>query len=252
MLKARPPLANRREIVQGLVTTILAQSTPRAFAASARAPDEGLSEVSVFAWQEVAAAGASIDFWTAQLGMVETDLLPTSARVIVKWSDACLRRTRHSQLSKSTRAIAEYYGIYVRKDGSNSEAYLHRESRLSAILAAICSKASIGSVALVDVGSCGLSSLDWADIIPLLKQSYKTVVCVDYAIPELTSLGAGFQDLGRPTDRVSRSGLMACDRWEMVSDDLLSPDPIVSYEQRATLYTAYMSELINEFSAGRN
>ncbi|WFU61270.1 hypothetical protein [Bradyrhizobium brasilense] len=101
---------------------------------------------------------------------------------------------------------------------------------------------------MVDVASCGLSSLDWVDIIPLLKRSYRNVVCVDYAIPELISLEAEFQD-ECSTDRVSMDGLKACDRWEVASDELLSTVPIVSYEQRATLYTAYVRELIDELLA---
>lgn len=246
MLKTRPRLANRRDIIEGLATTILAQSAPRAFAASAGVANEGLSEVSVFAWQDAVTVGASVDFWTAQLGMVETDHLPASVRVIVKWSDVCLRRALHSHLSSAMRAIAGYYRIHVRSDSSNSQAYVHGESRLSATLALVCSRASIGSIAVVDVSSCGLSSPDWADIIPLLKQSYRTVVCVDYAIPELIELNLDCQD---SADRASRSGLMACDRWMVASDDLLSPDPIVSYEQRARRYTAYVSELINAYSS---
>ena len=212
--------------------------------------NKGLSEISVFAWQDAPDAETVVDFWTSQLGIVETDRLPASARVIVKWSDVCLRRAVYSKVSETKRAIPDYYGISIRRDGSNSEAYLRGENPLSTTLASVCAKALIGSVALVDVGSCGLSSLDWADIIPLLKQSYRTVIGVDYAIPELTSLEAGFQDMSCSTDGASTSGLLACDRLEMASDDLLSPHPIVSYEQRAKLYTAYVSELINEFSSG--
>ncbi|WP_354132531.1 hypothetical protein [Bradyrhizobium sp. RT4b] len=205
-------------------------------------------EVSIFTWHDAMPAGVSIDFWTAQLGMVETNHLPARARVIAKWSDVCLRRALHSHLLKASCAVEDYYGINVRNDGSNSEAYLQGESQLAATLASVCSKASIGSVAVVDVASCGLSSLDWSDIIPLLKRSYKVVVCVDYAIPELTSLEAGVQD-GCSTDRISLDGLKACDGWEIASDELLSTEPIVSYEQRAALYTAYVSVLIDELSA---
>lgn len=251
MLNMRPPSTSRREFIQGLATAILTQTVPKVLGASVQVSNEGLSESSVFAWQDARAAETAVDFWTAQLGMVETDSLPASARVIVKWSEVCLRRAIHSQVSEAKRAITDYYGIAIRKDGSNSEDYVRGKNPLSTALTSVCTKARNGSVALVDIGSRGLSNLDWADIIPLLKHSYKTVIGVDYAFPELDLLDPDFKDLGCPTDRASWSVLMACDEWRMTSDDLLSPNPIVSYEQRAELYTAYVSELIRDLSSRR-
>lgn len=247
MLKTRS-LASRRDVIRGLTTSIIVQWTPRAFCAPAQAADEGLAEFCLFAWEDAGSTETSVDFWTAQLGMVETNHLPSHARVIATWSDVCLQRAFHSQLPRVSRAIEDYYGIGVRSDGSNSEPHLHRVSELTATLASVCSKASIGPVAVVDIASCGLSSLDWADIIPLLKQSYRNVVCVNYSIPGLISLETEFQDSGCSIDRVSMSGPMSCDRWEIASDELLLTEPIVSYEQRATLYTAYVSELIDELA----
>jgi hypothetical protein len=48
MLKTRA-LASRRDVIRGFTTSIIAQSVPGAFA---QGIDEGLSEFSVFAWED--------------------------------------------------------------------------------------------------------------------------------------------------------------------------------------------------------
>lgn len=97
-------------------------------------------------------------------------------------------------------------------------------------------------IAIVDLISCGLTSLRWQDIIPLLRRHYTRVVGVDYSFPQMCELDAEFQ-APHGLSGLAHSAMRACDYWLLVSDESFSGRVELSTEERSLEFTKSIHDL---------
>jgi hypothetical protein len=107
--------------------------------------------------------------------------------------------------------------------------------------------ASILSLALIDVGSCGVSRIDWPDILPYLRDSYDVVI----GFAHFAGRGPGhpYNLYNGALDNSRTSNTLACcDLSFWTSDSLLGLDEVLDCGTRAPLLAAIVHDLIHSLS----
>lgn len=208
----------------------------------------GLAELCVITREPGRFPNAIIDVWTCQIGTLDLAQLPDQFGRIVVWHDIRGAQGLSRSIADILSATEEYFGIKPVL-GSNAAAHVGRPGGLLSSIEILfkpfdpASLAVIGRrVAVVDLGSCGLTDLQWLDIIPLLRRYYTHVVGVEYCFPDLCELDPEFETphgLSAP----ARSTLRACDFWLLASDQSLAGRTELSIEERSHEFVMAISDL---------
>ena len=175
-------LIHRRRLLANLLAAPLSACTAtNLLAAPQTVPDLGLqadSDLSpgiVIAWEAGARSDGLIDFWTARVS--DSDLSASSPHVqrIVMWDDLFLHRSVHKTVDQIQRAIPTYYGFDCRAKPNGSSFHLAGMNNFDEALAAVFDAEARARIALVDLDSCGVTALNWLQIVPRLRLHYDVV-----------------------------------------------------------------------------
>jgi hypothetical protein len=214
--------------------------------------NEGLVEVCVFARQQ--GKGKAVDVWTGRVGLLDLEHLSDQFGRVIVWDDIRGDKTIERSVNEILLAIAKYYGFTPRV-GTDASVHVGGIDALAGSLDILLSisddrslKTAHDQIAVVDLGSCGTTRLQWLDIIPLLRRYYSYVVGINFSTPELCGLDPEFKlpdGLTRDDQRV----LLACDYWLLASDKSISGQVGLSVEARTNAFTKAVNELCGELAS---
>jgi hypothetical protein len=187
----------------------------------------------------------SIDFWTIRVSEIETSTLAASVGRVIIWDDLFTPRTLARSVNSILEVFPEWYGFdsplgswSIHLDGISEIGPVTR-----AVLPETTGPIRSHRLALIDIESCGLTRIDWPDILPHLRNSYDVVIGFAHFAGRGPShpheLCDGVLDNSRTLDALAR-----CDLSFWTSDSLLGFDGPLDYEVRAPL-----RDLIHALSA---
>ena len=239
--------SRRRFVVQAIAAVIGSAAVVRTAAGSNDTSNDGLTALCVITRQPGIFSNSIVDVWTGQIGILDFALSPEQLGRVVVWHDVRGAKGLSESIDDILCATEEYFGIRPIL-GCNAAAHVGHfiglSSSIDALLKHFESASPDGAerIAVIDLSSCGLTRLDWLDIIPLQRRYYTHVIGVDYSFPSLCELDTEFE----PPHGLSRSAwsaMHACDYWLIPSDGSLCGQSEVSIEERATEFTKLIREL---------
>jgi len=192
----------------------------------------------------------SIDFWTFRVSEIETCTLPASVGRVIVWDDLFSPRT----LSRSVKSILEFfpelYGFdpFLGRWSFHLDGFSNIRHVTRAALPATTGPIRSPRLALIDVESCGLSRIDWPDILPQLRNSYDVVIGLAHFAGQGPSHPHELCDGVLDNARTSKT-LACCDFSFWTSDYLLGFGEVPDYEARTPVLTALVDDLIHILSA---
>ncbi|MHC2664582.1 hypothetical protein ACMA5K_33920 [Bradyrhizobium diazoefficiens] len=210
---------------------------------------DGLLHASLFApIPAEASAGhdsaSKIDVWTFRVSEIDCSSLPASVGRIIVWDEVFSPRGLRGSVQAMIDAVADWYDF--ESGTADWSLHIHGFGEISCqVQAAALPGHADGShrVALIDVTSCGLSRIDWPDILPCLRASYDVVVGFAH-VPGRKRLG-GEDSCGRRMANV----LASCDVALWTNDFLLGFDQAVDCYTRAQPLNALVADLVRLLSA---
>jgi hypothetical protein len=192
-------------------------------------------------------AAASIDFWTFRVSEIESSTLPRSVGRVIIWDDLFSPRTLVRRVKSILKVFPEWYGFdpLLGRCSFHLDGFSEIRPIAQAVIPATTESIAPHRLALIDIDSCGVSRIDWPDILPCLHNSYDLVI----GFTHFTGHGH-LQELCNEALDNSRTlnALACCDLSLWTSDFLLGFDEVLDYEARAPLLTALVHDLIQALS----
>lgn len=192
----------------------------------------------------------SIDFWTFRVSEIETSTLAAFVGRVIIWDDLFSPRTLARSVKSVFEVFPEWYGFdpLLGRCSFHLDGFSEIGPVTQAVLPATTGPIRSHRLALIDVESCGVSRIDWPDILPHLRNSYDVVIGFAHFAGRgpghLYELYDGALDNSRTSDT-----LACCDLSFWTSDSLLRFDEVPDYEARAPVLTALVHDLIHALSA---
>jgi hypothetical protein len=181
---------------------------------------------------------------------IESTHLPPDLNRIIIWDDVFSSRNVLKGVKSIMKVFPEYYGFDPLL-GTNRCSF-HGFSKIGPVIQRVL-PATTGTIgcqrlALIDVESCGVSRIDWHDILPHLRTSY------DFIIGFAHFAGRGPSNLQELCDGAfensrTLNALGCCDLSFCTSDSLLGFDEALDYEARAPVLTALVNDLVHVLTA---
>jgi hypothetical protein len=152
--------------------------------------------------------------------------VPKSIGLVAVWDDIFLERSAKPTLDRIELAIARYFAIDRHGEGCRLSLQLGDVDQLSSLLGhsfegLLSADRFHDAVAIVDVDSCGVTSLDWMDFITHLKRIYKLVIGVSISWSEFSDFDPEFYCEPYSTSRTT---------WQTLAQD--QADKVIEHLQR--------------------
>jgi hypothetical protein len=229
------PSIPRRLFLSSLLTAHLGVSTFSAAFAEAAArrrilgqEESDLSAGCVMAWERRNRCDGLIDFWTARASDIDPTTFSSCVQRVVLWDDVFSLGTVQRRVDEINTAISRHFGFDCRLVPSGFVVHLEGvntvDQTLAQVLDAKAREPKRARTALIDLDSCGVTALDWLQIIPGLRGHYDLIVGVARAThlcanPEkLRPIGCGNSFVYEST----WANFQNCDFSVVYSDTLLS------------------------------
>lgn len=188
----------------------------------------------------------AIDFWTFRVSEIETSRLAAPVGRVIIWDDLFAPRSLARSVKSILDAFPEWYGFDPLLETCSF--HLDGFSELGRVTqAALPARTRSSRLALIDVESCGVSRIDWPDILPYLRNSYDVVIGFAH-FPGRGPSHPHELSNDAPNSRTSNA-LAYCDFSFWTSDFLLGFDEVLDYEARAPVLTILVDDLIQALSA---
>jgi hypothetical protein len=171
-------LVHRRRLLASLLAAPLSAFTATKLLAAAQIvtesvqADSDLSPGAVIAWEGNTKSDAVIDLWSGRVSDSDLSAVPPCVRRVIVWDDLFLHKSVHKTVDRIREAIPKYYGFDCRAEPSGSSFHLPGVNSFDEAIAAAFEAGPRARIALVDLDSCGVTTLDWLRIIPGLRLHY--------------------------------------------------------------------------------
>jgi hypothetical protein len=255
----------RRKLFSGLTSVLLATLPSCAITSAARAsankrPFDGrdyphgclLARKAGSPCCEGSLPYSSIDFWTFRVSEIETKDLPSHIGLVVVWDDVFSHRSLAESVQDILAVLPRYYGFDLASRSSTFAFHLEGFGQLGSAVATVLSNNdriyNSSRIALIDIDSCGVSRLEWSDILPHLRSHYDLVIgFVHFA-------GRGPKDwrvmFGHDASQSSvRAAIAQCDLAFLTSDASLEFDEMLACEARSAPLNKLVHDLIRTLSS---
>jgi hypothetical protein len=192
----------------------------------------------------------SIDLWTFRVSEIETSTLPASVGRVIVWDDLFSPRTLTRSVKSILEVFPEWYGFdpLLGRCSFHLDGFSEIGPVIQAVLPAATGLIRSHRLALIDVESCGVSRIDWPDILLHLRNSYDVVIGFAHFVGRGRShpheLFDGILDNSRTSNILD-----CCDFAFWTSDALLGFDEVPDYEARGPVLTVLVHDLIHALSA---
>jgi len=178
-------------IFAALASPSVALSTMRAYARTLQNDElsvhnSGFLEGFIIACEDSlshqAGDSAPIDFWTSRVSDIESTHLQSYCRRIIIWDDLFSLRRISRSATEIFGAIWRFYEFDARHHPHQAGIHLDQITNLDDVLLSVLSARSkplqTTRVAIIDLDSTGVTSLDWPPILSHLRAHYDCVVGV--------------------------------------------------------------------------
>jgi len=249
---------NRRRFIQEIFAASISASGFGGFASSAAGQShEGLAELCVIARQPGTWPNDLIDVWTGQIGIIDLSRLPQHLGRVVVWDDIRGNKALSREMARILFAIEQHFGIECDL-GSNTSAHVVPSLGLSVSIDKVLHNLTTRNrdvperrIAVIDLSSCGLTRLRWADIIPSLRRCYTHIIGVEFSTPEWCELDASCEP-PHGLSHIALETLQACDYWLLASDESLSGRIDLSIAERSLEFTKAIAALCDHIAVQTN
>jgi hypothetical protein len=133
--------------------------------------DKDLSAGCVVAWESHDRCGDLIDFWTARASDVDPTTFSSCVQRVVLWNDVFLLRAVQKSVDEIKAAIPKYFGFDCRVAPNGFALHLEGLNTVDQTLVRAFEAKDRDSkrarTALIDLDSCGVTALDWPQILPI-------------------------------------------------------------------------------------
>jgi hypothetical protein len=250
------PSIPRRRFLASLLTAPLGASTFSASFADAAVrrrafvqDDCDLSAGCVLAWERHDRSDGLIDFWTARASDIDPATFSSCVQRVVLWDDVFSLRTVQKRVDEINAAIPRHFGFDCRLAPSGFALHLDGLNTVDQTLARIFEAKDRDSkrarTALIDLDSCGVTALDWPQILPSLRGQYDLIIGVAHATPLCTN-PEKLRPIGSGNSFVYEStwiNLQKCDFSVVYSDTLLNDQSELNLEERGISLRNLISSL---------
>lgn len=249
------PSIPRRRFLASLLTAPLGASTfstsfaDAAVQRRASVQDVYLSAGCVLAWERQDRCDGLIDFWTARVSDIDPTTFSSCVQRVVLWDDVFSRRAVQKSVDEIKAVIPTYFGVDCRVSPNGSAFYAEGTNTFYQTLAQIFEAKALeqrrARTALIDLDSCGVTALDWPQILPSLRGKYDLIVGVAHATNFCTSPGK-LRPIGSGGSFIYEStwgNMQKCDFSVVYSDTLLSGNPEPNLEEMGGSLSDLISSL---------
>lgn len=185
----------------------------------------------------------SVDLWSFRVSEIDSSSLPASVGRTVIWDDVFSPRTLTRSVRATLGAVSEWYGF----DPCVGHYSFHLDGlgEIGSHVQAINSQRETpASLALIDISSCGLSRIDWPDILPHLRSSYDALV----GFAHWSGCGSGLCETVAGDPRVGKA-LAYCDQFLWTDDKMLGLDDEACCNARSLPLNSLVQDLVRALSA---
>lgn len=191
----------------------------------------------------------AVDFWTFRVGEIETSRLAGSVGRVIIWDDLFAPRSLARSVKSILDVFPEWYGFdpLLERCSFHLDGFSELGRVARAVLPAPRGSTRSSRLALIDVESCGVSRIDWPDILPYLRDFYDVVIGFAHFAGRGPSHPHELPN-GASNSRTSNA-FKCCDFSFWTSDSLLGFDEVLDYETRAPVLTTLVHDLIQALSA---
>lgn len=248
----------RRQFLQGLNAALATSIIPSSITSAASSMEATTRPISTFTEgcifvrhsSQRAIHHCALDLWTARASDIDLASLPAHLNTVVVYDDLFLDRNLSRKLVDTARSIPDLFDL----DPTDCSFGFHLDglSQMSDVLSEFTgglvanNSACIG---IIDIASCGVTRLDWPDILPTIRGQYDLVVGF-HASPGRT-MGDWYrfcEEAPRPDSQLIRA-LKHCDLTFLTSDDLLGLDEVTKSEGRTPAVTDLLREILQSLSS---
>lgn len=191
----------------------------------------------------------SIDFWTFRVSEIESSTLPASVARVIIWEDVFLPRTLARGVRSILEVVPEWYGLdpLLGRCSFHIDGFSEIGPVAKAVLPATTGPIRYHRLALIDVESCGVSRIDWPDVLPHLRNSYDLIIGFAHFVGRGPSHRLELCDGPLDNSRIANT-LACCDLSFWTSDYLLGFDEVLDWKTRAPLLVAVIHDLVHALS----
>jgi hypothetical protein len=132
----------------------------------------------ILAWEALSSRNALVDLWTARVSDIDMFLLPPGVRRITMWDDLFRSKAIKSEVEKILDYMPSFYGFDCRVKSNGMAFHLAGINSLNDTVGAACFKMGTNAVAIVDLDSCGVTNIEWHDVLPEMRNHYEIIVGV--------------------------------------------------------------------------
>jgi hypothetical protein len=243
---------SRRRLLANFATSSLAAALGGNAHVDATVSNRGLVEACCVAWKQARFGRRIVDLRTARCTSIHPFQFPDTIGLVVVWDDLISDRDVRSNVLEIQSAISKYFDVSIAADKTNACVHFGKAELVKDALGPLfIQKVAFREfredrVAIVDLGSCGLTRLDWHHLIPFLRSLYGTVVGLDYSFPEFAEVDPDFFCAPHFTSDSCWRNLASCDHWAIASDVSLSQRSDLSNEDRKLAFTSYLCDFAVE------
>lgn len=189
-------------------------------------------------------SACEVDFWTFRVSEIDINNLPAYVGRIVVWDDVFSSRSLTGSVVAMLRAVKDWYGVDPWE--GNCSFHVDGLGEINSHVRAVISKRRVPwsqRLAVIDVSSCGLSRIDWPDILPHLRISYDAVVGFSHL------LGSKSPSCEAATENARiRNPLACCDLCFWTNDQMLGLNEEADCDSRSLPLNALLHDLLHSFS----
>ncbi|MDA9435237.1 hypothetical protein XH88_26220 [Bradyrhizobium sp. CCBAU 51627] len=185
----------------------------------------------------------SVDLWSFRVSEIDSSSLPASVGRTVIWDDVFSLRSLTRSVGAALSAVTEWYEFdpCVGQFSFHLDGHGHIGLHVRAINS---QREASASLALIDISSCGLSRIDWPDILPHARESYDGVV----GFAHWSSYGPVSCETVAGNPRI-RKALAYCDQFFWTDDKMLGLDEEACCNARSPPLNSVVQDLVRALSA---
>jgi hypothetical protein len=196
---------------------------------------------------EIGARGSGVDIWTARVSDFDLDI-PAHAALVVVWDDLFSPDTLAAEIEDTRQSLADTFGLDRPDETAFAVVLPGCGSVGTALECAMGTPAGPGRrIAVIDVGSTGVTDLSWNDILPVIRAHYDLMIGIAHvplAGPRTWSNWLADNDMGDDLLQMERDQFTQCDVVVLTSDGLLGLGEDFDSGLRRTHVRLVMSNLI--------
>jgi hypothetical protein len=242
----------RRRFLANLLTAPLGFAALSANAGGRRTltqDDRGLSAGCLLAWENKDHRDGLIEFWTMRASDIDSTTFSADVQRVVLWDDVFWLKAIRERAHEIKAAIPKHFGFHPRVQPNGFVFHADGVNTFDQALAQVFEAKSRGQkcarTAIIDLDSCGVTALDWSQILPNLRGQYDLIVGVAHATHlcispvELRPIGTGGSFIYDST----WGNMQKCDFSVVYSDTLLSANPEPTLEETGGSLSDLISSL---------